>query len=136
MLYSVATKLPVILEKFRSKLAKEVGSGQISNASQLDYAIDYLLKGEKKGGADMESYAKDCGIGVKLNEEDLKKIVAEATADATEKSNKFEVLGKIKSQVPYADGKALKDLLDAAWAAKGLPDKPVAAEKKAPKKKE
>lgn len=82
MLYSVTTKLPVILEKFRSKLAKEVGSGLISNASQLDYAIDYLLKGEKKGGADLEAYTKDCGIGVKLSEEDLKKIVSEGIADA------------------------------------------------------
>ncbi len=27
MLYSVATKLPVILEKYRERLAKEVGSG-------------------------------------------------------------------------------------------------------------
>lgn len=44
-----------------------MGSGQISNANQLDYAIDYLLKNEKKGGVDLESYTKDCGIGVKLS---------------------------------------------------------------------
>lgn len=44
-------------------------------------------------------------------------------------------MGKIKTQIPYADGKVLKDLLDAAWLAKGLPEKPV-ADKKAAKKKE
>jgi hypothetical protein len=30
-------------------------------------------------------------------------------------------LGKAKNQVPYADGKLLKDIFDAAWVAKGLP---------------
>lgn len=47
-------------------------------------------------------------------------------------------MGQVKSQIPYADGKTLKDLFDSAWLAKGLPEKPVAVggEKKAPKKKE
>jgi hypothetical protein len=44
MLYSVATKLPVILEKYREKLAQEVGKGDISNSTQLDFAIEYLLQ--------------------------------------------------------------------------------------------
>jgi len=42
MLYSIATKLPVTIENYRKNLAKYVGSGDISNPSQLDYAIDYL----------------------------------------------------------------------------------------------
>lgn len=83
MLYSVATKLPVILEKYRERLAKEVGSGDISNQNQLDYIIEYFLKAEKKGGVDFEAYVKDCGIGIKLSQEDIKKIVDEAIADAT-----------------------------------------------------
>lgn len=135
MLYSVATKLPVVLEKFRDMLAKEVGTGDISNANQLDYIIDYLLKQEKKGGVDLEKYAKDCGIGVKLTAEDFNKIVEQNIKDASQTSNKFEYLNKIKAHIPYADGKALKDVFDAAWLARGLPEKPV-AEKKPVKKEE
>lgn len=53
MLYSVTTKLPVIIEKHREKLASEIGKGDISNPNQLDYIIEYLIKNEKKGGVDM-----------------------------------------------------------------------------------
>ncbi len=33
------------------------------------------MKNEKKGGVDFESYAKDCGIGIKLTQDDVKKVV-------------------------------------------------------------
>lgn len=33
------------------------------------------MKNEKKGGVDFNCYNKDCGIGVKLSEADIKKIV-------------------------------------------------------------
>jgi hypothetical protein len=42
MLYSIATKLPETVSNYRPILAKHVGSGAISNASQLDFSIDYL----------------------------------------------------------------------------------------------
>ena len=44
MLYSVATKMPVIIEKYRERLAKEVGCGGITNPNQMDFVIDYLTK--------------------------------------------------------------------------------------------
>ena len=44
--------------------------------------IDYFLKGEKKGGVDLEAYIKDCGIGIKLNEADIQKIIDEEIANA------------------------------------------------------
>jgi hypothetical protein len=31
-------------------------------------------------------------------------------------------LGKIKEQIPFVEGKLLKDLFEAAWKAKGLPE--------------
>lgn len=39
MLYSIATKLPVTLERFRKQLAEWVGSSEINNPNQLDYTI-------------------------------------------------------------------------------------------------
>jgi hypothetical protein len=42
MLYSISTKLPDTVAKHREMLAKFVGSGDIYNPNQLDYAIDYL----------------------------------------------------------------------------------------------
>ena len=67
--------MPVIIDKYRERLATEVGKGDISNPNQLDYIIDYMTKNEKKGGVDFEKYPKDCGIGIKLTEEEIAKIV-------------------------------------------------------------
>lgn len=68
MLYSIATKLPETVSAYRQVLAKHVGSGGISNASQLDFSIEYLKNKQLKGGVDMEEFAKDCGVGVKLTQ--------------------------------------------------------------------
>lgn len=83
MIYSVATKLPVIIEKHRELLSKEIGKAGITNPNQLDYAIDYLMKAQKKGGVDFDKFNKDCGIGVVLTEDDIKRIVNENISDAT-----------------------------------------------------
>jgi hypothetical protein len=39
MLYSIATKLPITIERFRKSLSEWVGSNDISNPNQLDYTI-------------------------------------------------------------------------------------------------
>lgn len=39
MLYSIATKLPVTLERFRKQLAEWVGSSEVNNPNQLDFTI-------------------------------------------------------------------------------------------------
>jgi hypothetical protein len=70
---------------------------------------------------DPTAYAKDCGIGVQLTETDIKRIVKEAIADAEQSSSKFEYLAKIKSSIPYGEGKMIKDIFDAEWTEKGLP---------------
>jgi hypothetical protein len=39
MLYSIATKLPITIERFRKPLSEFVGKGDISNPNQLDFTI-------------------------------------------------------------------------------------------------
>jgi hypothetical protein len=53
MLYSIATKLPITIERFRKPLAEWVGAGGISNPNQLDFTIEYLKAQELKGGAEI-----------------------------------------------------------------------------------
>jgi hypothetical protein len=69
MIYSIATKLPITIERFRHDLAVFVGKGEISNPNQLDYTIEYLKNQELKGGANIEDLKKDCGVGIKLSKE-------------------------------------------------------------------
>ena len=69
MLYSIATKLPITIERFRKSLAEWVGSSDISNPNQLDFTIEYLKNQELKGGANIEELKKACGVGIKLSNE-------------------------------------------------------------------
>lgn len=78
---------------------------------------------------------KIAGIGIKLTEEDVKKVVDQIISDAN-KHPKFSILLKLKVEIPYAEGKLIKDTLDASWVAKGLPEKPEAGDKKVAKKKQ
>lgn len=56
-------------------MAKYVGNGSISNANQLDFSIEYLKNKQSKGGVVLEEFIKDCGVGIKLSQEDLQKII-------------------------------------------------------------
>lgn len=122
MLYSIATKLPITIERFRKALSEWVGANEISNPNQLDYTIEYLKAAELKGGAVIEELKKACGVGVKLSYEEIKAIIDSHIQTANEKSKKFEFLGKVKDQIPFVEGKILKDLFEESWKAKGLPD--------------
>jgi glutaminyl-tRNA synthetase len=82
MLYSIATKLPITIERFRKPLAGWVGFNEISNPNQLDFTIEYLKAEELKGGADLEQLKKACGVGVKLTPEEIKAIVENHIATA------------------------------------------------------
>ncbi len=42
MLYSITTKLPAHIEKYRFLLAGLVGNNDINNPNQLDYSIEFL----------------------------------------------------------------------------------------------
>lgn len=53
MLYSIATKLPETVSTYRQLLAQHVGNGGISNASQLDFSIEYLKNKQFKGGVNV-----------------------------------------------------------------------------------
>jgi hypothetical protein len=48
-----------------------------------------------------------------------------------------EFLIKVKDQIPFVEGKVLKDIFDETWKAKGLPENvAVDKKKKAPVKKD
>jgi hypothetical protein len=89
MLYSIATKLPLTSEHLRKALSSWVGSGDISNPSQLDFTIEYIKNWEMKGGADIEQLKKDCGVSLKLTNEEITNIVNINIEGANEKSKKF-----------------------------------------------
>lgn len=59
---------------------------------------------------------------MKLTNEEIKVIIDTQIQTANEKSKKFEFLGKVKDQIPFVEGKLLKDLFEESWKAKGLPD--------------
>ena len=135
MFYSIATKMPVTLNEHRPIVAEWVGNGAISNPNQLDYVIDYLKVNEQKGGIELEVMKKECGIGVVLTAEQIEAVVAKHIVTADKTSKKFEFMSKAKAEIPYVEGKVLKDIFERMWKEKGLPDVPEKPDKKEKKPK-
>ena len=133
-MYSIATKLPSTCERFRNPLAKWVVAGDIAHQAHLDLIVDYIKNKELKGGAEDAEIVKDCGVGVKLTNEEIEAIILKNIEGANEKSKKFEYLAKIKDKIPSIEGKLVKDLFEAIWKQKGLPDKVVVEKEKKEKK--
>ena len=65
-----------------------------------------------KGGANIEEIKKACGVGIKLTNEEIKTIIDTHITTANEKSKKFDYLVKVKDQIPFVEGKVLKDLFE------------------------
>jgi len=47
-----------------------------------------------------------------LTNEEIKSIIDTHIAGANEKSKKFDYLNKVKDQIPFVEGKLLKDLFE------------------------
>lgn len=68
-------------------------------------------------------------MGVKVTPEEVRAVVDTQIANANEKSKKFEFLARVRDQIPFVEGKLLKDVFEEAWKAKGLPDNVVVDKK-------
>lgn len=98
--------MPVTVEAHRKLLAELVGSGKISNSSQLDLVVDYLKKSVATGGEiDFNDFNEKCGVGKNFTAEQIFEVVNsvfEANKVKLEEGiKKTVILDEIKKQIPY-----------------------------------
>ena len=118
MLIQVAEKLNPAFNHRLPLLLKYVKSKEISNSQQLDAAIAYLRKkGEEE--IDTKEFEKQCGIGEKVSEDDIRKEVKKLISEKLEviKKQRYyfpstNFLYDLKNKFPFFDSKLAKKIVD------------------------
>ncbi|CAM6111796.1 unnamed protein product [Calypogeia fissa] len=119
LLYSVATKFPNNALKHRPALLKYVTEGKIKSIPQLEAAFAFLSKvgPEPYNAADLE---KACGVGVEVSPEEIRNAVKSVISKNKDliveqryRVNVGILLGQVRALEPWADGKAVKEEMDA-----------------------
>lgn len=122
MLFTAASALNDARAHRRDYIAKYIGSGEIKGTQNLNAALDFLKKKTPDAEFTDDEFEKACGVGVDFT-------------DAQIKSHALDVLNAVRSEVTtqrylyplhtllaaakegewrWADGKALKEAVDAA----------------------
>lgn len=138
-LYSVATTLAPQAAVHRSALVKYVATGKIAKIN-LPASLNYL----KKLGSDpldVADFEKQCGIGVVITREDVKrevaKVIEENVNELKEQRYKFPLKGlqdKVRDSLKWANSQDIFQEFD--FQIVGLLGEKTEADKAAPKKKE
>lgn len=118
LLYTVATKFPTNALNHRAEFLKYILDGQIKSTPQLEAAFSFFSN-IGPDNFDKEEFEKNCGVGVEVTIEEIKKVV-----EAVVEENKSQIcaeryrinvgllLGKVRKELPWADGKTVKEEMD------------------------
>jgi len=152
LLYHTASKTKPQIWELAPLLVDYIVSDKIDNELRLTAAIDFLLKlqpGSKISDVDLKSLDAAAGVGVVVTPEEIELAVETAFKEVKDdiiksryRFNTGPLMGKVRAQLKWADGKALKaeielqllDLLGPKTDEDLLPP-PKAEKKKAEKKK-
>lgn len=118
LLYTVATKYPANALKHRPGFLKYITDGQVKNTPQLEAAFSFF-SGIGPDSFDKQEFEKHCGVGVEVTAEEVKKTV-EAVVEENKslilaeryRINVGMLLGQVRKELPWADGKAVKEEMD------------------------
>ncbi|BBN05975.1 glutaminyl-tRNA synthetase [Marchantia polymorpha subsp. ruderalis] len=119
LLYSIATKFPNNALNHRPTLLQYVTAGKIKSIPQVEAAFGFLSKfgPEPYNLAEFESA---CGVGVEVSQEEIQaavKAVIEKQKDMLlqqrYRANVGILLSHVRAEQPWADGKVVKEEMDA-----------------------
>ncbi|KAL3695146.1 hypothetical protein R1sor_008797 [Riccia sorocarpa] len=119
LLYSIATKYPNNALIHRPKLLQYVTAGKVKSIPQVEAAFSFLSKvgPEPFSSADFE---RACGVGVEVSLDEIRdavKAVIEKNKDTLleqrYRTNVGILLGHVRAVQPWADGKVVKEEMDA-----------------------
>jgi glutaminyl-tRNA synthetase len=121
LLYAVATRATVALERHQEMLGALVGKGLIAHASQLDWVLAYLKGLEDRAQEfHLEAFNKSCGIGVVLTPEQVSAEIRTALQpelpglkEHRYAFNRVDLMNKAKASIPFVDGKLFNDQFSA-----------------------
>ncbi|XP_060519696.1 probable glutamine--tRNA ligase [Cylas formicarius] len=117
LLYHLATRIKPQIHHHLPLLIKYVVSKKLDSTMRVDKAIEFALNNIKS--LDTNDLEKYCGVSVLVTPEEIEKVVdkhiSENKKEILEKRYKFNVgplMQKIKIELPWAEGKAVKSEVD------------------------
>lgn len=117
LLYHLATKIKPQILQHLNFFVKYILTKKLDSTLRVDKAIEFGLS--HIDSIDTNDFEKFCGVGVVVTPEQIEKSVekhiSEVKNELLEKRYKFNtglVMQKVRNELPWADGKAVKSEVD------------------------
>ncbi|VEN41918.1 unnamed protein product [Callosobruchus maculatus] len=117
LLYQLGTKIKPQIHHHLPLLVKYIASNKLDSTLRVDKAIEFALS--HINNIQTDQLEKFCGVGVVVSPEEIEKAVEkQITAhkkEITEKRYGFNtgpLMQKVRAELPWADGKAVKSEID------------------------
>lgn len=119
LIYHLATKIkPQIADKLVF-VCDYIKNGKLDSTMRVDAALEYLLSNVNDTKVDISRFEKACGVGVVVTPEQVEQAVEKHMAkykdELLEKRYRFNagiVMQAVRADLPWADGKAIKNEVD------------------------
>lgn len=117
LLYHLATKIKPQIKEHLPFLVKYIVTKKLDSTVRVDKAIDYILS--NINNIVISDFDKYCGVGIVVTPEEIEKAVEKQIAickvELLEKRYRYNtglIMQKVRSDLPWADGKAVKNEVD------------------------
>lgn len=117
LLYHLATKTKPQISEHLPFIVKYIATGKLNSTLRVEKAIEFLLT--HVNNVNVDEFETFCGVGINVTPEEIEKAVEKQIAqnknDLLEKRYRFNIgllMQKVRSELPWADGKALKNEID------------------------
>lgn len=119
LIYHLATKIKPQIAGHLGFVCKYISSGKLDSTLRVDAALEYLLSHVNESKVDGSAFEKACGVGVVVTPEQVEQAVekhlAQYKQELLEKRYRFNagvLMQSVRSDLPWADGKAIKNEVD------------------------
>ncbi|XP_075972930.1 glutaminyl-tRNA synthetase [Anticarsia gemmatalis] len=119
LIYHLATKIKPQISAKLPFVCDYIAKGSIDSTLRVDAALEYLLSNVSEAKIDSGAFEKACGVGVVVTPEQVEQAVekhmAKYKAELLEKRYRFNsgiVMQAVRADLPWADGKAIKNEVD------------------------
>lgn len=117
LLYHLATKSKPQINNNLPHITKCIAAGKLDSTLRVDKAIEYCMSHLSDFNDD--DFNKFCGVGIVVTpeqiEKSVEKYISEVKDELIEKRYRYNsglVMQKVRNDLPWADGKAVKSEVD------------------------
>lgn len=117
LLYHLATKIKPQIINHLKLLVDYITSKKLDTSVRIDVALEFLLShGPQKPNVDLNELDRICGVGIIVSPEEIDRtvegLITKNKSEILEQRyrfNAFKIMQEVRGQLPWADGKAVKN---------------------------